>query len=157
MLQSMALHPASHFLGTRIPEFALPSSSSLQLRRTRVWPRGELDTLEPSLVQEAQHLEPTNNGLLGQEGESPGSSNTRGHESEDYYQRQRTRRDVWVKPGGSLATDPSREAERKDLADKYTWVNPNRKHQTGVGSWPSRRAGIEFLNSTKDVPAALHE
>lgn len=180
MLQSMALHPISQFfLGTRIPgsEFALPSTSSLQLRKTRVWPRGELDALEghPNIFvsesQEPQYLEPTNkyNGtsqdrLLGQDGESPASSNTRGNEFEDnedrkYYQRgaPRTRRDVWVRPGGSLATDPRREAERKELEEKYIWVNPNRKNTTGALSWPERRAGIEILNSTKDVATALRE
>ena len=179
MLQSMALHPVSQFfLGTRIPgsEFALPSNSSLQLRKTRVWARGELDILEahPNIFvsdsQEPQYPEPTNkyNGtshdrLLGQDEEHPASSNRRGNEFEDdeetkYYHRGAPRtRDLWVRPGLSLATDPSRIAERKEFEEKYTWVNPNRKSTTGGASWAERRAGIEMLNSTRDVATALLE
>ena len=185
MLQSMALHPVSQFfLGTRIPasDFPLPSSSSLQLRKTRVWPRKELDTIEAhsnvlvSESQEPQDLEPTTkyNGtsqdrLLGQEWDSPASSNRRGYESEEngdrrFYQSEapRVKRDVWVKPGGALVTGLKTDAERrlaeiKDTAEKYLWVNPNRKNKTGAGTWPERRVGIELLHSTINVAAALRE
>ena len=59
-----------------------------------------------------------------------------------------------------MCGDLRREGElKKDMGDKYMWVNPNRKKKEGdpAYSWPERRAGIEVLNSTKDIAAALRE
>lgn len=184
----MALLPIPQlFLGTRLPasDFALPSTSSVQLRKSRVvWPRGELDILEsnPSTLlsdspepqisaRGSYYPEPTgkDNGqggrVLGQDRESSVSRASYANEFEDYEEKRyyfqrdapRTRRDVWVKPGSALASDFKREGEKKEVGEKYMWVNPNRKDKTGPSSWPERRAGIEVLHSTKDVAAALRE
>lgn len=86
------------------------------------------------------------------------------NEGEEYEEkRYQKRRDVWVKPGLSFSSrgESRRESElKKEVSpDKYTWVNPNRKHKEGspLYSWPERRASIEVLHSSKDVPAALRE